>query len=165
MKSILPFSLSFFLSFFLGCVAEILSCDLGKHAEATLNGKPLPLVTKWVFDSLGQWDNGGILCIFLVPWTLLLLYSLMARREISSADRFIRQLYGFLCFGLTEACLFVFLVFHSCWPFIPHYITGLGRKVPMSAYIPNIVLSIVSLLIIIAGAKHVLCRRGKAVSA
>jgi len=160
MKKVLPFTLSFLLAFLLGFIAEILACDLRIHAAATLNGKPLPPATKLIFDGFGQWENESILCMFLIPWTLLLLHSLLAPREMSFVDRSIRQLYGFLSFGLIEAFLFVFFIFHSCWPWIPHYITGLGLKVPASAYIPNFVLLLVFLVIVvIAATKNGLLRR------
>jgi hypothetical protein len=80
MKSFITLTLSFVISLLLGFGSEFLAANLYYHAKATSNGKPMPTVSQWVFEHLAKWENGGILCIFMLPWALLLLYSRLLKK-------------------------------------------------------------------------------------
>ena len=136
------FVLSFVLSYSCGSIVEDDSRNLYIYAKQTLGGKPFPDVTEWVFNTFAKWGRGSIVCLFLIPWALLLLYSLLGPRGGSSVDRGIRLLFGFLCFALTEAFLLLLFMVSSLHPFVPFYLEYLDMlpPTPASAYIPHFIL-------------------------
>jgi hypothetical protein len=157
MKKITLFTLSFILSFILGVVAEGIPSNLYYYAVSMSNGKPMPRITVWIFNHFAIWENGGLLCIFILPWALVLLYSLLAPRDSSSVERSVRLLYGFLCFASCEMILFVVILLSSFLPFIPLN-KGVAPEAPASAYIPHLLLLIVSAAIVFIAVMHIVSR-------
>jgi hypothetical protein len=129
-RKILVFTLSLILSLVLGVITE----------------------TEWVFYVIGQWRNGGIFFLFLVPWALFLFYSLLAP-QASSSDRELRLMYGFICFSLAEAILFMCFIF-ICLPLIPHYIDN-PPNAPARAYLPHVLFAIVFVGVVILGIRNI----------
>lgn len=144
---ILAFVLSFTLAFILGVVVEMTAPQLYYHAQQIHQGKPLSPVSEWSFQYFAGWRNGNLLCIFILPWALLLLYSLLSPRVGSSIDRGVRLLYGFICFAISEAILFLFFGLSSLLPFIPNY-SIISDHVPVGAYIPHVLLLIIFVSVI-----------------
>ena len=157
MKKIVLFALSFILCVILGFMAEVIPQELYYHAVEIGNGRPLPGVTVWIFDVLAIWGNGSLFCVFMLPWALLLLYSLLPHRGCSAVDQSMRLLYGFMCLTVAETLLFVFLILSSLLPFIPLW-QGMPPKAPASAYIPHSLLLIVSVVIVFVAVRRVVWR-------
>ena len=160
MKRIAPFTLSFVLVLLLGFIAEMMAQELFYQAESILGSKPFPPTTEWIFDTFAVWGNGSILCLFLIPWALLLFYALVGPCERGPVERDIRLLYGFVAFAIGEAILFVFFTTSSLLPFLEIW-KGFSPKPPASAYVPHILLCAVFFGVIIAAIRRSVRRRAR----
>jgi hypothetical protein len=156
MKRILPFTLSFFLASILGIIPEMTYRDVYEYyVDEVAHGKPMPPVSEWIWQIFARWDNGSIYFLFQIPWVLLLLYDLLAPRQLAPADRSMRLLYGFLCFALLEMILFVFFVFHAIFPYITRYIRANGEDGgPAIVYLPHFILLAGILAVMIVGLRR-----------
>ena len=74
-----------------------------------------------------------------------------------SVERSVRLLYGFLCFASCEMILFVVILLSSFLPFIPLN-KGVAPEAPASAYIPHLLLLIVSAAIVFIAVMHIVSR-------
>jgi hypothetical protein len=149
MKKNIPFTLSLTLCLVCGFIAEVIANDLYYYAKSISDGKPMPPPTTWIFDHLAVWSNGSLICIFLLPWALLVLFCALTSTGSSDADRAARFCYGFICFALSEALLFVLVVFISLMPFIPIH-KGMSPEAPIAAYVPHFLLLAVAVAIAVA---------------
>ena len=139
MKKVIPFTPSLILCLVFGFIAEVIVDNLYYYAESISGGKPMPHLTKWLFDCFAVWSNGSLFCIFLLPWALLVLFSVLTPPGCSDADRCVRLWYGFMCFAISEALLFTIVTFSSLMPFIPLW-KGMSPKAPITAYVPHFLL-------------------------
>lgn len=135
------------LSIVLGLMVELIFGNLLQYAEEMrrLNGgKPMPVFTQWAFDVFGTDTNGGMLSIFLIPWALLLFFSL-SRHPADHSGRDLKLLYLVQCFHICEILLFLFFMFAGLQPFIPNYRTYIGSPpdAQVGAFIPQILLAVV----------------------
>jgi hypothetical protein len=143
----------------LGAIVEWFLPELflqAREFHQAIGGKPLPSITQWVFDTLGVWSNGGLFCLFLLPWTVLQLFSLLSPRENDIASE-LRLIYGFFCFLICEASLFMAFAFAALLPFVPHYLRN-PPEAPPWAFIPHVALGIVFAGVLIAAARKMVHR-------
>jgi hypothetical protein len=141
-------------AFLAGCITESLSEDLFYYArDITPHGKPMPPISEWLFDHFGRWHNGGLMTLFIIPWALLVLYQVLP--SAAPEDRHLRFFSAVLCFAFVEASLFLFLIFAALLPIVPHYITSWNDVVPLTAYTPQFILTVLAIAIVAAPLRRV----------
>ncbi len=130
------FALSLLLVCISGTLEEVTSSNLYYLAEKLDQGKPLPRLTEWIFQHIGHWSDCGIVCIFILPWMLLVLYNIASVPGKAETQHY-KLIYGFICFASIEGALFLIFTFSSLFPFIPNY-GNYGLKpagLPAEAYV------------------------------
>jgi hypothetical protein len=156
MKKILVFTLSLCLSIVLGAIAEFCSGNLFLYAEEMTPGKPMPGISQWVFDVFGNFENGGLICIFLIPWALFLFHWLLGSKVLDPGPD-VRLIYGFICYSLCEALLFIFFTFAAILPVIPYFIRNPPKSLA-SAFIPHGLLAVILAVVVVVAVRNIVFR-------
>lgn len=152
-KKTIVFALSFILIFLVGAAADLLNGQLYYHAETLFCGRPLPPLTKWVFEHFSQGSYAGILCLFILPWALFLLWTVWSRTVKRDS-----WLFGFACLAAIEMILLALFALSTALPFIPvrQSLVGGGspmlRDVPLTNYLPAWLLLVVIVMAAIASS-------------
>jgi hypothetical protein len=129
-----------------GVLAEMSTGNLIYHAKLLSGGKPMPLVTEWIFQHIAHWMNGSVLCLFLLPWALLLSCATRAwpSRRTTAACSHCAFLTPVAIFVLSEMFLGVIFVFAILLPFVVNYrVWPHSDEIPLTACIPQFLLLLI----------------------
>jgi hypothetical protein len=122
------------------------TANLIYHAKQLSGGKPMPMVTDWIFQHIAHWMNGSVLCLFLLPWALLLSCATRAwpsRRTTGACPR-CAFLTPVAIFVLSEMLLCVIFVFAILLPFVVTYrVWPNSDEIPLTACIPQLLLLLI----------------------
>jgi TRAP-type C4-dicarboxylate transport system permease small subunit len=94
--------------------------------------------------------------VFLIPWALFLFYWLLVPKALNP-DRDVRLIYGFICYSLSEALLFMFFMFAAFLPFLPNYSREIPKS-PPSAFIPHGLLAVILAGVVILAVRNIVFR-------
>jgi hypothetical protein len=129
-----------------GIQAEFATVDFIYHAKHLSGGKPMPVLTEWIFRHFASWRNGSVFCIFLIPWALLLscvTCSWPADRATGGCPH-CAFLTHIAIFTLAEIILCLIFGFAGLLPFLPGYrIMREPEGTQITAYIPQLLLLLV----------------------
>lgn len=153
MNKVALVGLALLFALFAGLLAEFSTCNLIYHAKQISGGKPMPIVTEWIFQHIAPGLTGSVFSIFLLPWALMLICvtrTWPARRTAGGCPH-CAFLTHIAIFTLSELILCVIFVFADLLPFVVNYrLTPEPDEIPMTVYIPQFLLVLIFAAAVIA---------------
>ncbi|RYD75001.1 MAG: hypothetical protein EOP84_18980 [Verrucomicrobiaceae bacterium] len=162
MKTVALLGLTLVFAFCAGLVAELAVPDFITHAQYISGGKPLPVLTSWIFRHLTS--GGAIFCIFVIPWALLLASAtclVPADRCEGHCSR-CALLYYAVLFMLAEMVLCLVFGFAALMPYSPGWHRHGSDEVHGSqliAFLPQILLLLIFAAAVIIPIYRIVRRR------